>query len=190
MATGELIIGSYVGIGAIPPLAIAAASTGSPIILASIRYTGPNRVCLSQYSITSVAGVAFSAANALTIAVRKLEKYTAEDTGGLDVSAYFGARKSSIFPPVKGFSARIATAAAGLVAGTYVALNSSVQVSAVVPSGTIGALPAIVGTLSQPVEFVSGEGLELIVLQATADATVRLGTAAQFDWYETARIVR
>lgn len=175
---------AYGGIGSVGPFALAAATPAAPIIMGSLRYTGKNKLYIRSLDVQNFASVAFSAANLITFALRKVEAYASEDTGGTDVTAFFGARKSSSLPPVTGFSVRVASSSAGLGAGTRVLLNPIAQNSFYVANAAVGALPGYSRDFAEPIEIMPGEGVEFVTLLATADATVRLGKAISFDWFE------
>lgn len=185
-------VDSYSGIGALGPYTQMVATSSSPIILASVRYTGSRRVQINQYRFSPFIDMSYPYINdqPLTVGLRKLELYTAEDTGGTNMSPYFGARKRSTSPAVSGFSVRIAgipgtATSTGLTAGTRTPLNFSLQRTLKIPKSTTGDLADLTGALDDPIELLNGEGFELALIAAASSGdTGRMYLTAQFDWRE------
>lgn len=77
-------VDGYSGIGALGPYSGMVATTSSPIILASVRYTGSRRVQIKQYRFSPWIDTVYPYTNdqPITVALRKLEAYSVEDSGG------------------------------------------------------------------------------------------------------------
>ena len=128
---------------------------------------------------------AYTTAGFKAVAVRKLEAYTAGDTGGTDVSAYFGTRKNSKSPAVTGITARVAgtpgtATATGLTAGTRTLCNSIFQRTFY--ASTAAAQDPISVSLDEPLVLRPNEGLEFILILSSVDATGTMSFTSQFDW--------
>ncbi len=176
---------AYAGIGAMGPYAGMVATTSSPIILATVRNTSSRLMKVRQFSLQPLVTTVYAVASFKSIAVRKVEAYTAMDTGGTDVSSYFGARKKSASPALSGVSVRVAgtpgTATnTGLVAGTRTPLNPVFQTTFYVSA--VAAQTPIEISLDEPIVLVQNEGVEFILILSASDTTGSMSFTTQFDF--------
>lgn len=183
------LLDAYAGVGALGPYWKMTATTSAPVILGTVRYTGARVLKIRQFSLQFVVTTGYTAAQFKTFSLRKVTGYTAVDTGGTDVSAYFGAPKRTSSPAVSGITAVVAgvpgvVTNVGLTAGTRTPLNSVMQRTYYV--GTAPAMLDTVGmSLDEPLCIQANEGVELLLLaSAGSDTTGSMSFAAQFDWTE------
>jgi hypothetical protein len=179
---------AYSGIGALGPYWKMTATTSSPIILGTIRYTGNRLIKIRQFQFLNVVTSQYTAAQFITLAIRKVTGYTAIDTGGTDVTAYFGAPKKSTSPAVANIQAVVAgvpgtPSSIGLTAGTRTVLNSILQNTMYVGTTTIGNTTTnLSATLDEPLILSSNEGVEILLLVSATDTTGSFAITTQFDW--------
>ena len=161
----------YAGIGSFGPYFGMSAILSSPVILGTVRYTGNRVMKLRGFQYKPVVPVAFTLDMFVTVGIRRVTNYTALDTGGTNVSQYFGAPLNGRTPPVECIDAVIATAggSAGLTAGTRTVSNYVVQDTVKFTKATTfdGAWYSM--AVPFPVEISKNEGWELVALQMTTD---------------------
>jgi hypothetical protein len=169
------MLNTYTGVGALGPYYGMTATTSSVKILTSFRYTGTRRLKLRGFAFKLLVITPFAAGQFLTMGIRPVTGYTVEDTGGTDVSAYFGAPLTPETPALTGLSARVAgvpgtPTATALSAGTRTPQNFVVE-------ETVHIVPGLAYTgdwtdvhMPNPMVLTANMGAEICLMVGSPDA--------------------
>jgi hypothetical protein len=186
------LLNSYAGIGAMGPYYGITATSSAPVILASFRYTGTRRLKLRGFAAKPIITTPFAANQFITVGIRLVTGYTVEDTGGTDVSAYFGAALTPETPAMTGLSARVAgvpgtPSATGLTAGTRTTSNFIQEDTFMIRANLSYTGDWFMMDVKDPVVLTANMGAEVCAIVSSPDAGLggvpgSMAVITHFDW--------